>query len=144
MGILDAITSAISGAGGDQNHGQVAGGLVQEVQSMPGGIGGIFDSFKRNGMGGVLSQMAGGQTSAIAPDQVEQGLGGTGIIDSIAQRTGMSPTIVKMSLAVLLPLLIQHFVQGGHVTQDGQPTGQPAPQSGSILSSILGRLGQSV
>jgi uncharacterized protein YidB (DUF937 family) len=138
MGIMDMITSAAGQfAGGDK--GQVAGGLMQEIDAH-GGVGTIFSSFQQNGLGGLVQQWAGGQTAPTSPDQVEQGLGGTGIIDGIASRTGMSPTIVKMALAVLLPMVIHHFVSSGHVDEQGQATGAPAPDTGSLLQSVLSKL----
>ncbi len=138
MGLLDMVQSM---AGGGGEHAQVAGGLVQEMQEQPGGMGGLLQSFQRNGMGGLVQQWAGGQTQPASPDQVEQGLGGTGVIDRIAQRTGVSPGMVKAGLAVAVPLVIHHLVSNGHVTADGQPTGNPVPeQGGGMLQSILGRM----
>lgn len=140
MGILDMVESMAGGAGAGGQNGQVAGGLVQELQGQPGGIGSIFQSFQQNGMGGLVQQWAGGQTQPASPDQMEQGLGGTGIIDRISQRTGVSPAMVKTGLAVAMPLVIHHFVSNGHATPDGQPTGAPPPEPGGMLQSILGRM----
>ena len=103
-------------------------------------MGSGFQSFQQNGLGGLVQQWASGQTSAASPDQIEQGLANTGIIEGIAQRTGMSPDTVKMALAALVPILIHHFVSGGHVTADGQPTGTPAPDASTMLQSVLGKL----
>ena len=140
MGILDSITGAASQLGGGANA-QVAGGLMEALGQHPGGIGGLLQSFHQNGQGGAVQQWANGQTGGASPDQVEQGLGGTGLIDNIAGRTGLSPTVVKGALAVALPMVIHHFVSSGHVTAEGQPTGQPAPEQGGMLQSILSRLG---
>ncbi len=92
----------------------------------------------QNGNGGATQQWANGQTQSADPSQVEQGLGG-GMIDSIAQRTGMSPTAVKAGLAVALPLIVHHMVQNGHVSADGQQIGAP-PEPGGLLQSVLGRM----
>lgn len=137
MGLLDMVES-MAGGGGD--HAKVAGGLVQELQGQPGGVAGMFQSFQQNGMGGLVKQWAGGQTQPATPDQVQQGLGGTGIIDRISQRTGVSPGMVKAGLAVAVPLVIHHFVANGHVTPEGQPTGAAPPEPGGMLQSILGRM----
>lgn len=139
MGILGSIMSAAESMGGG-DHAAVGGGLMQELEQRPGGIGGIFQSFQQNGLGGLVQQWAGGSTQPASPDQIEQGLGGTGIIDSIAQRTGMSPTVVKVSLAVLVPLVIHHFVANGHVTPSGEPAGSPMPESGGLLKSVLSHI----
>lgn len=136
MGILDTITSM---AGGGSQNAQAAGGLMQELQQQPGGLGGLLSRFQQNGQGQVASQWAQGQTQPADPNQIEQGVGGS-MIDSIAQRTGMSSGAVKMGLAVAVPFLIHHMVQNGHVSPDGQATGDE-PNPGGILSSILGHLG---
>ncbi len=53
---------------------------------------------------------------AITPDQAQQGLG-SGVIDSIAQRTGLSPTMVKGAAAVIIPMMVAHFAENGGVNQ---------------------------
>lgn len=138
MGIMDMLQQA-AGMGGNEKT-QVAGGVMDEIQNQPGGVGSIFSAFQNNGLGGLVQQWAGGQTTPASSEQVEQGLGGTGMIDSIANRIGMSPTMVKMALAVILPVLIHHYVSNGHVTPQGEQTGSPAPEQGGILQSILSRI----
>ena len=128
-----------TGAAGGGEHGPVASGLMEELQNQPGGVTGLLSTLQQNGMGGLVQQAASGDTTPTSPGNVEQGLAGTGIIDNIAQRTGISPTMIKMGLAFLLPIIIHHLVSNGHVTPDGQPTGNE-PEPGGMLSSILGRL----
>lgn len=140
MGLLDMVTSMMGNAGGEQgDKATVTGGLMEELQNHPGGVGGVMQSFQQNGLGGLIQQWSQGQTTPAAPSQVEQGLGGTGLIENIAQRTGMSPTVVKMGLAVAIPMLIHHYFSNGHVDQQGQQTG-PQPEAGGVLQSILGRI----
>ena len=98
-----------------------------------------MQSFQQNGLGGLVQKWSSGQTTPAAPSEVEHGLGGTGLIDSIAQRTGLSPTVVKMGLAIAIPMLIHHYFSNGHVDQQGQQTGPP-PEAGGVLQSILGRI----
>jgi uncharacterized protein YidB (DUF937 family) len=126
-------------ATGGGEHGPVANGLMQELQNQPGGVTGLLSTLQQNGAGGLVQQAASGDTSPANPDQIEQGLAGTGIIDNIAQRTGISPTMIKMGLAFIVPVIIHHLVSNGHVTPDGQPTGNE-PEPGGLLQSILGKL----
>jgi uncharacterized protein YidB (DUF937 family) len=141
MSILDSLVSAVEGTNGDgSDTARVTGGLVSEIQQHPGGVGGLFQAFQEKGMGGLVQQWAGGQTQPASPDQIDQGLGHTGIIGSLSQKTGLSPTAVKAGLAIAVPVLIHHFVANGHVTADGQPTGLPAPDSSSLLQSVLGKI----
>lgn len=137
MGLMDIVNSVTQGGGGE--HGPVAGGLMQELQSRPGGVSSIFQSFQQNGMGGLVQEWAGGKTTPATPQQVDQGLGGTGMIDSIAGRVGLPPAVVKTGMAVVLPVLIHHFVSNGHATPEGQPTGEH-PEMGGLLQSVLSRI----
>lgn len=137
MGLMDMVSQMAGGQGG--NTAQVGGGLMQELQNSPGGLGGLLQSFQRNGQGAAVQQWGQGNTAPADPNQVEQGLNGTGIIDNIAQKTGMSPGMVKTGLAVLVPVLIHHLISQGHVDEQGQQVG-PAPDSGGMLSSILSRI----
>lgn len=136
MGILDSIT-AMTGNSGSQNA-QAAGGLLQELEGQPGGLGTLLTRFQQNGQGQAASQWAQGQTQPADPNQIEQGVGGS-MLNSISQRTGLSPEAVKMGLAVAVPFLIHHMVQNGHVTPDGQPTGNDA-NTGGLMSAILSRI----
>ena len=134
MSILNTVESMAMGNAGPE-HAQVAGGLMEELQNQPGGIGGLIQNFQRNGMGPAVQQWTQGNTQP-NPTAIENGLGGTGIIDSVAQRTGLSPGVVRGSLAVIVPLLIHHMVSNNHMSPTGEPTG-PQPPSGSILQSVL-------
>ncbi len=136
MSFLDNIVSMATGGG---EHGPIASGLMQELQNQPGGVTGLLSTLQNNGMGGLVQQAAGGDTAPASPDQIEQGFAGTGIIDNISQRTGISPTMIKMGLTFLVPIIIHHLVSNGHVTPDGQPTGNQ-PEPGGMLQSILARL----
>ena len=73
------------------------------------------------------------QGQPMAPEQVQQGLGGSGIIDSIAQRTGMSPEMVKIGLATALPLVMAHFTKNG-------TEAPPSSGVGGMASQILGQV----
>jgi uncharacterized protein YidB (DUF937 family) len=131
MGFLDALQgmmnqNAGTGEAGEQpNHAQVAGGFVQAVEEQPGGLQGVLQHMEQNGMGDHVQQWASGDQQVTTPQHVEQGLGGTGLIDRTAQLTGLSPTMVKMGLAVALPLLVRHYASGGTAS---------APQQGGLGS----------
>ena len=136
MGLLDMLQGAASNMGGD--HAKVAGGMMDTMQQQPGGLAGMASGFQQNGLGGLVQQWTSGQTTPASPDQIQQGMG-TGVIDQIAQRTGLSPMVIKGSMAVLVPMMIHHLHEQGNVTADGQPTGQPVQDHGSMLQSVLSR-----
>ncbi len=139
MSFFDSVEKLAGGLAQGENHATVAGGLLQELEGS-GGVTGIVQQMQQNGAGGLLQQWMGGQTQGTNAAQIEQVLGGTGLIDNIAQRTGVSADTVRTSLATIVPLLVNHLAQNGHVTPDGQPTGNPVPDSGSLVQSLLGKL----
>lgn len=105
-----------------------------------GGLAGLIQTFHQNGAGSLVQQFANGQTEGVDPNAIEQALAGSGLIDGIAQRTGMSPDTVKSSLAAVVPMLINHVTANGHVTTDGQTTDNPVPETGSLIQSVLGKI----
>lgn len=131
MGLLDTI-EGMAGQQGQNTNASVAGGLMQALDEHPGGLSGVMDHFRNNGMGDNVQQWATGQQPTATPEQIQQGLGGSGFIDSVAAKAGVSPETAKIAMATVLPLVIAHF------TQHGQ---QPAPQSGfgGMATQILGR-----
>jgi uncharacterized protein YidB (DUF937 family) len=122
------------GLSGDQ-HASVASELMNAVQQHPGGLSGILQNFQQNGMGDHVNswQQPEQPNQQITPDQAQQGLG-SGVIDSIAQRTGLSPTMVKGAAAVILPMMVAHFAQNGGVNQSGSSLGSLAS---GFLSKIV-------
>jgi uncharacterized protein YidB (DUF937 family) len=135
MGLLDSLTSMVGGGGAPAtDHASVATELVNAVQQHPGGLSGILQNFQQNGMGDhVNSWTQPDQANApITPDQAQQGLG-SGVIDTIAQRTGLSPTMVKGAAAVILPMMVAHFASNGGVNQ-------PSSGLGGIASGFLSKL----
>ncbi|HVG26678.1 MAG TPA: YidB family protein [Acidobacteriaceae bacterium] len=132
MGFLNAIEGMVNPETG--TNAKVAGGLLQALDEHPGGLGGLIGHLQNNGMGDHVQQWSTGQQTTATPDQIQQGLGNTGLIDTVAAKAGVSPQTAKMAMAVILPMVIAHFTQGGQQT--------PPPQGGlgSMASQILGRL----
>jgi uncharacterized protein YidB (DUF937 family) len=145
MSIFDAVTNLVSGlsgsgnSGGTPDHAAITSGLLEELGA-GSGIGNLIQSFQQNGGGSLVQEIASGNTSAIDPNQLEGLLAGTGLIDNVAARTGISSDQIKSGLGSIVPLLINHGVSSGHVTADGQPGPNPAPDASSLLSSVLGKL----
>jgi uncharacterized protein YidB (DUF937 family) len=140
MGILDTITQ-LAGQAGDAAHGdqaKVAGGFIEALTAHPEGIQGVLDSLKANGMGDHIGSWLSGQAQTATPDQVQQGLGPTGLIEKTAEHAGVSPAVVSSALAVILPMVVQHFASNN----TANAAGQPAEQGGmaSLAQSVLGKL----
>lgn len=121
MGILDTIKS-LAGQAGDAagtDQAKVAGGFIEALTQHPQGIQGVIDAFNNSGMAQHVSGWASGQNATATPDQIQQGLAGTGLIEAVASKTGVSQETVQSALSTILPMAIQHFA----------PNGQAAPQS---------------
>ncbi len=147
MGILDTIEGMAGGAmggGGGQiqvpqdasEQGRVAGSFLQQANEHPGGLGGIMDMFRNNGMGQHVDGWQNGQVQQATPEQVQNGLGG-GMLESIAQRAGVSPTVAKMALAAALPMIMAHMTNGGQQAPPSAGSGEFGGLAGSLLSRIL-------
>lgn len=148
MGILDSIEGMAGQVmGGGQGQGQiqvpenaseqgrVAGSFLQTANEHPGGLGGIMDMFRNQGMNQHVDQWQTGQAQA-TPEQVQTGLGG-GMLDQIAQRAGVSPTVAKVALAAALPMILSHMTQGGQQAPPAPGSGGFGGLAGSLLSRIL-------
>jgi uncharacterized protein YidB (DUF937 family) len=146
--IFDSVSKLAGGLIGGQgggtdgattDHPAVAGGLLQQLGGT-GGLGNLVQTIQQNGGSAIVQDIASGNTSAIDPNQVENLLAGSGLVEGVAAKTGLSPDQVKSSLATVLPMLLHHSISQGHVTADGQPGDTPAPDTGSLLQSVLGKL----
>ena len=136
MGLLDEIESVAGGQGQSAGSGvnaNVAGGVMQALEEHPGGLSGVMDSFRNNQMGEHVQNWSSGQQTTATPEQIQQGLGGTGFIENVASKAGVSPEVAKIAMATVLPMVMAHFTQGG----------QQAPPSsgyGGMASQLLSRL----
>ena len=117
MGLLDALTSIAGGA--SPEHKGVADALSQVMQEHPGGMDGILNQLKQNGLGQqVQSWVNPGENQGISPEQVHQGFG-TEMVNNIAQRAGISPAVATGVISVVLPLVVSHFAGNTQTAQSG-------------------------
>lgn len=131
MGLLDSLESmaANSMTNSGDNTTKVAGGMMEALNQHPGGLGAIMQNFRNNGLGNHIDAMQNGQTPTISADQVQTGLQGTDLLNTIASKAGVSPQIAQTAMATVLPMVMAHFAQNGS-----------APSS-SVLSGMLSKLG---
>ncbi len=131
MGILDAMESMAASrmAQSGDTKTKVAGGLMQALNEHPGGLGAVLQSFQNNGLGEHVQAMQNGQTPQMTPDHVQTGLQGTGLLETVAQRAGVSPEVAKVALATILPMVMAHYAQHGSAPSTGV--------LGGMLSRVL-------
>jgi uncharacterized protein YidB (DUF937 family) len=129
MGLLDALTSIAGGA--SPEHNGVADALSQVMQEHPGGMDGILNQLKQNGLADqVQSWVNPGENKAISPEQVQQGFG-TQTVEAIAQRAGISPAVASGIIAVVLPLVVSHLSGSGQTAEAGGLAGLASKIFGS-------------
>ena len=138
MGLLDEITGAAgqgNKAGALANEqGKVAGGFLESLQQHPGGLAAVIDQFRNHGMDQHVQQWQSGKMQQATPEQVQTGLGGTGLIEQTAQKAGVSPEVAKVALAVILPVIMAHMTRNG---QAAPPSNQG--EFGGMARSLLSR-----
>lgn len=138
MGLLDSIEGMVGGAQGApaSEQGRVAGGFLQSLGEHPGGLGAVMNNFRNQGMDQHVNDWSTGQNPQATPEQVQTGLGGTGLLEQTAQRAGVSPEVAKIALATILPMVMAHMTNGG---QSAPPTnqGEFGGMAGSLLSRLL-------
>jgi uncharacterized protein YidB (DUF937 family) len=133
MSLLDALTS-IAGGAGPEHHG-VADALSQVMQEHPGGMDGLLNQLKQNGLADQVQSWVGpGTNQAVSPEQVQQGMGGS-LLNGIAERAGISPAVASTLMAVVLPLVVSHLA--GNSAQPQAQAQQPGGLAG-LAASIFG------
>ena len=130
MSFMNALSSLMGQAGAGQpsqeQHASIAQALMQHFGSQPGGLTGLTDQFRQNGMGqhvdSWMNTQPGEQPRSIEPNQVEQGMGPGGV-QAVAQRAGVNPELAKLALAAALPMLMSHLSQGSGQLPEQASTG---------------------
>lgn len=120
MGFLDEITKA----GTKLLGGEGSGGLMEQVVELvnnpdTGGLTGLIETFKNKGLGDAVSSwISTGENSPVSGDEVTGALG-SGTIQRIAQRVGISESNASSRLAELLPQVIDKLTPDGSVPEGG-------------------------
>lgn len=115
MGILDALENQALGSllGGSSNP--MTKELLQMIQSQPGGLQGLVQSFHDKGLGALASSwVATGQNLPISADQIHQVLGSEQV-QALAAKAGISPDAAGSAIAQLLPTIVDKLTPNGQV-----------------------------
>jgi uncharacterized protein YidB (DUF937 family) len=117
MGLLDNLENqAVSSVLGKSSN-PLATNLLQMIQSQPGGLQGLVQSFHEKGLGGIASSWVGtGQNLPISADQIHQVLG-SDKVKQLAAAAGISPDLAGSSIAQLLPTLVDKLTPNGQVPE---------------------------
>lgn len=126
MGLFDTIAGQVAGGLSSVGGGKQAGLLaaVMELIGNPqaGGLQGLVSAFQQKGLGDLVASWVGtGRNLPLAPQQLESVVGHERI-ESIAQKTGLSPQEASAGLADLLPKAIDRLTPAGNLPAGGVPT----------------------
>src|SRR3974390_1604355 len=122
MGLFDNLENQTLSKmlGGSANP--LATNLLQMIQSQPGGLQGLVQSFHDKGLGGVVSSwVSTGQNLPISADQIHPVLG-SDTVKQLAAKAGISPDAAGSSIAALLPTIIDHLTPNGQMPAQGNLT----------------------
>lgn len=136
MGLFDSIvnqaTSAVSGQSSGSSAGPIEAvtGLLGNAQN--GGLQGLIATFQKQGLGDIITSWIGnGENLPISGEQV-LAVFGSGQIQDIAQKLGLSLGDASGAVAGMLPQVVDKLSPGGQLP-DGDMLAQGV--------SMLGRLG---
>ena len=128
MGLFDSVVGALAG-GQSGNGSQLLDAVMQLINSQPGGLGGLVQSFQQGGLGEIVnSWVSTGENLPVSPEQLQAVLGG-GQLQDIAAQLGMSPEQATGGLADLLPQMVDKLTPNGQL-----------PEGGDLLTQGLGML----
>jgi uncharacterized protein YidB (DUF937 family) len=122
MGLFDEVAGGIlkNVLGGQAGQGgmlEVIMGLLKSSES--GGVQGLAETFNEKGLGEVMSSWIGkGENLPISAEQIQQVLG-SGQIQQIAEKLGVSTDEASSGLAEMLPQIVDKLTPEGSLpTQD--------------------------
>jgi uncharacterized protein YidB (DUF937 family) len=118
MGLFDSVVGALAGGQGGGNSG-LMDVVMQLINSQPGGLGGLVQSFQQGGLGDIVnSWVSTGQNLPVSAEQLQSVLGG-GRLQDIAAQLGVSPEQAAGSLADLLPQVVDKLTPNGRIPEGG-------------------------
>ena len=119
MGLLDSVTSALGGAGGNGGGNPLLDVVMQMLSnnSQMGGLAGLAQAFQDKGLGEQVASWIGtGKNLPISPEQIRSVLG-SGQLGQIASQLGMDEHQAAGGLADLLPQVIDKLTPNGQMPQ---------------------------
>jgi uncharacterized protein YidB (DUF937 family) len=133
MSMLDSVLGSVKDLGGNAGQGPLMGLVLELVSSNDfGGLPGLVQKFKDNGMGNLIASWIGsGANLPVSPAQIEQVLGVTQI-QQLAAKSGIAPPDILNQLAQMLPDVINKLSPSGSL-----PTGGLLEQGIGLLKGKL-------
>jgi uncharacterized protein YidB (DUF937 family) len=113
---LDAVLGSLSG--GNQARGADLLGAVMSVVQQSGGLPGVMNMLRANGMAQHADSWVGtGANESVFAEQMQQTFGASGL-GSLATQLGTSQTQAGSLLAQVLPELVNQFTPNGQIPEN--------------------------
>jgi uncharacterized protein YidB (DUF937 family) len=135
MGLFDEVAGGLlkqvfSGQSSQTGLLEMAMGLLQGSES--GGLAGLAKTFDEKGLGDIMSSWIGkGENLPVSPEQILDVLGSGGV-QQIAEKLGVSPDEVSNGLAEILPQIVDKLTPNGSL-----PSGDLLNQGLSLIADKL-------
>src|ERR1700761_9206964 len=121
MGILGSVVNALEGSSGAPAAGTSSSAVASAVLSMlqthggaANGLGGLMQAFESGGLGHLFqSWVSNGQNLPVSAQQIQSVLGNSGILERVAQSSGLQASEVAQHLSTLLPQIVDHLTPNG-------------------------------
>ncbi len=134
MGLLEEVTSKVMGTpstGSTEETSGLAAGIMHMLNSQPGGLSGLVQTFHEKGLGGIVnSWVSTGQNLPISAEQI-RGVLGNEQVQQFATKVGISPDLATSKIAELLPVVVDKLTPDGKI-----------PEGGGLLQQALGFFAQ--
>lgn len=76
----------------------------------------LLQAFEAGGLGHLFQSWVGtGQNLPVSAQQIQDVLGNSGMLQRIAQATGMQPADVAQHLSTVLPQIVDHLTPNGQI-----------------------------
>ena len=118
MGLFD-IAQELLGGGQTNGAGNIVGTVMQVLNGQAGGLDGVLQSLQQGGLGDTVKSWVGtGGNLPVSAEQIQSVLG-SGPVQDLAAKLGISPSDAATHLSTLLPGIIDHLTPNGEVPQGG-------------------------
>ena len=118
MGLFDVARELLGGSqtGG---AGDMVGTVMQVLNGQAGGLDGVLQSLQGSGLGDAVNSWIGtGHNLPVTGEQLQSVLG-SGVVQDLAAKLGISPTDAASHLSQLLPGIVDHLTPNGEVPEGG-------------------------
>jgi len=118
MGLFDMARELLGGSqtGG---AGDMVGTVMQVLNGQAGGLDGVLQSLQGSGLGDAVNSWIGtGHNLPVTGEQLQSVLG-SGVVQDLAAKLGISPTDAASHLSQLLPGIVDHLTPNGEVPEGG-------------------------